>query len=291
MALIIGDNLSALEGLDVDMAYLDPPYNSGRDYEYKGRGFGDTWRGEASLDGLSGDVAAFCGMVGSPYLVFMAHRLTALERVVRGSVYVHVDTTASGYIRVLMDLIWGAGRFRNEVAWCYNSAAAPPTRHYVKKHDVILFYSNDDAVFNIEENGTPYTAEQGKALGGGGFGGKKPSPESIRKRLEKGMLLRDWWADIPAMNAGFHVWKIKYPTQKPEALLERIIKLSTNPGDVVLDPFCGSGTTLVVAERLGRRWIGIDSNPDVVDVVRERMDALAIMGDGPEYETIYAQNP
>lgn len=259
--IVYGDNLAALRemaGSSVDLVYADPPFNSGKDYG----DFDDRWPSD-------GD-----------YLSFMRARLAALHRVLRptGSIYLHCDTKMSHRLRVELDEVFGAGNFRNEVVWRYRRW---PTRArcFQRMHDVLLLYtkSNDYTLHTL------YGYEQLAASTRRTFGDRKQRADfsSGRRRpgveatKSQGPPLSDVWevgvlAPVAKERTG-------YPTQKPERLLERVILASSNPGDVVLDPFCGSGTALAVAEKHGRRAIGIDSSPRAVEIARERL-ALAETG-------------
>ena len=172
------------------------------------------------------------------YLTYMGVRLIELHRVLKstGSIYLHCDPDMSHHLRVLMDVIFGANNFRNEIVWCYSNIGRAPKHHYPCKHDVILFYNKGASSYFEQQSvmhhmsGKPYAAP-------------------------------DWWIDIPSFN-GFMKPKndshVGYPTQKPLALLTRIIETSSQKGDIVLDPFCGCSTTCVAADQLGRKYIGID---------------------------------
>ncbi len=173
-----------------------------------------------------------------------------------GSLYLHGDPKMGAYLRLMLDALMGREHFRNEIVWAYRTGGAGK-RHFARKHDVILFYTASDA----------YTFH--------------PQKERVRygkrffdaQRDEQGyytdVLMRDVW-EIPAV-INVSSERTGYPTQKPLALLERIVAASSNAGDVVLDPFCGSGTTLLAAQRLGRRWLGIDVNEDAVRLAKKRL--------------------
>ena len=184
----------------------------------------------------------------SAYLCFMAVRLLEMRRILKndGSIYVHCDPTSSHYLKQLMDAVFGVSSYRNEIVWSYGLGGSSPAR-YSRKHDVILFYTrSNDYTFN------------------------KPQIPATSQRLKGQMKgATDVW-DIPSIN-NMARERTGFPTQKPLALYERIIAASTDSGDIVLDPFCGSGTALVAAQRLGRRWIGIDANPDAVETARARL--------------------
>ena len=184
------------------------------------------------------------------FLCFMAIRLIEMRRILKddGSIYVHCDPTSSHYLKQLMDAIFGVANFRNEIIWAYGLGGSSPKR-FSRKHDVILFYTKSDR-YTFNKPQTPATSQK-------------------LKGQMKGAT--DVW-DIPSLN-NMAKERTGYPTQKPLALYERIIAASTNEGDIVLDPFCGSGTTLLAAQNLGRPWIGIDTNPTALKTVQERIRA------------------
>ena len=207
------------------------------------------------------------------FLCWLGVRVLELHRILKptGSLYLHIDHTAHAYAKAMMDAIFGRANFRNEIVWCY-SGPANTTRWFPRKHDVILFYGKSDAApfhrqyaphkSGLHNDGTVFGMTDGDAAG-------------VRSRESTGKLMEDWWTDI---GSGAHISKHErtgYPTQKPLALYERIIKASSNEGDLVLDPFAGCATTCIAAERLGRDWIAIDINKDAEKVVRQRLEAEA----------------
>jgi DNA modification methylase len=214
------------------------------------------------------------GIGASPvtaYLVMMTPRLLEIYRVLKntGSLYLHCDPTASHYLKVILDRIFGARNFRNEIAWSYKGGGRS-RKHYARKHDTILFYTKSDKwVFNYEDilvertNRTYFTDESRRRYW------LKYGKRYYLKH--DGKVPEDWWADIDPLH-GPYKERLGYPTQKPLALLERIIKASSNEGDTVLDPFCGCGTTLVAAQTLNRQWIGIDIAEDAVEITKKRLD-------------------
>jgi site-specific DNA-methyltransferase (adenine-specific) len=291
--LAYGDNLDYLRGLpteSVDLIYLDPPYNSKRDYnatfgaEAQIKAFKDTWTwgkdDERALHHFAKEhptlgqfMLALGGLLPKqglyPYLVAMAIRLVEMQRVLKptGSIYLHVDPTASHYLKLVMDQIFGGQNFRNEIVWFYNTQGKPK-KGFAKKHDTLLCYSktdewewnkitiapNDVARYNrTDEDGRRYQID------GKGY----------KYYLEDGRHCPDVW-DIPALTNNAKE-RIGYPTQKPLALLERIIQASSNEGDVVLDPFMGSGTTLHAAAGLGRNFIGFDQSMVAFSYCAERL--------------------
>ena len=311
--LYFGDNLEVLrdkiENNTVDLIYLDPPFQSGRNYniifdekeKVKGvsaqiQAFEDTWewgpeaekeyseliqgkitreRPSASLIEL---MKAMRGYLDEKpmmaYLAMMAPRLLELKRVLKdiGSIYLHCDPTASHYLKLLMDAVFGPRNFRNEIIWCYKRFPSKQD-DFQQMHDVILRYSKSkNVIWNKLYD--DFTEQTKKRIKGGmkiehviGKSGKI----LIRPTREKspGVAMCDYW-NIP-MIAGQAKERIGYPTQKPEALLERIIKASSNEEDVVLDPFCGCGTTVAVAQRLNRKWIGIDITYLAIDIIEKRL--------------------
>ncbi|MGR3913735.1 MAG: DNA methyltransferase [Gammaproteobacteria bacterium] len=286
--IFTGDNLPILRGMDtssVDLIYLDPPFNSKRDYaapvgsKAAGAEFKDTWTPDDTDDAWWGEIAErnpalykvidAAGAVGGKgdkaYCIYMAMRLLEMHRVLKpsGSIYYHCDPTMSHSVKLVMDAIFGAAGFRNEIAWCY-SGGGVPKRDFPRKHDVVFRYVNGaDWVFHIERK--PYkenTRHVGKhsALSGG-----------IAIDLEKGTPVTDWWSDLKTVT-GWAAEKQGYPTQKPLALLKRIVQASSNPGDLVLDPFCGCATACVAAQHEGRNWIGIDISPRAFDITKARFE-------------------
>jgi site-specific DNA-methyltransferase (adenine-specific) len=281
--LYCGDNLDILrrhvETASVDLIYADPPFNSGKAYFHTKRKAGaaeydDKWRWTdrvtANLQSLISNLqspfakplASLFGLIGPgadmAYLVFMAPRLAEMQRVLKptGSLYLHCDVRMSHYLRLLLDATFGRENFRNEIVWAYRTGGAGK-RQFSRKHDVILFYSaSKHYTFHPQYERVRYA---------------KPffSAQQDEQGYYADVLLRDVW-DIPAV---INVSKERtgYPTQKPLALLEYILLASSNAGDVVLDPFCGSGTTLVAATRHDRRVIGVDANPAAIVIVEERL--------------------
>ena len=243
----IGDNLDIMRDMSsasIDLIYLDPPFNTGKDFG----AFKDSWGG---LDG---------------YLEFMNPRLKECHRVLKdtGSMYLHCDSKTSHYLKISMDNIFGIKQFQNDIAWCYTGPSGVRKR-YPRKHDTILFYTKGKSwTFNIDDVRVPHSKSSlNRWVYSTRWGKHRPNPN--------GKKLEDWWK-IPFINP-MSKERTGYPTQKPLALLERIIKASSNEGDVVLDPFCGSGTTLVAAHKLGRDWIGIDISNDVIDIINGRLES------------------
>ncbi len=366
--LYYGDNYEVLQRYvrdeSVDLIYLDPPFNSRQDYnvlfaEKDGsksssqiHAFEDTW--EWNLDAersyqkiveeIGGRIAdamrAFRTFLGNSdmmaYLAMMAPRLVELKRVLKptGSIYLHCDPTASHYLKILMDAVFGPEKFTSEIIWKRTNTHSDAKR-WSPVSDTLLYYTksnvaNWNAPFvphdeeyiaakyrHSDPDGRLYTLDnmtspkprpnmtyewQGFPPPPYGWRYSKetmarldaegriwyPSDNSKRPRLKRyldempGVLLGTVWTDIPPINSQAQE-RLGYPTQKPEALLERIIKASSNEGDVVLDPFCGCGTTIQVAQRLNRRWVGIDITHLAIGLIKKRLsDAF-----GPEIRQSY----
>jgi len=310
--LYFGDNLEILrdkiEDACVDLIYLDPPFQSGKNYniifqpeagKIKGataqiKTFEDTWHwgeeAEKEYRGLiEGNITiekppqklidlmkAMRGYLGEcpmmAYLCMMSPRLLEMRRVLKptGSIYLHCDPTASHYLKILMDSIFGIKNFRNEIVWCYRGAGYPK-RDFGRRHDTILRYSKSDSwVFNLDDVREEYaetTKERFKHYIGNIRDGKDFGKQTLHPL---GKQPDDWWQIQPIAPSSKE--RIGYPTQKPEKLLERIIKASSNEGDLVLDPFCGCGTAIAVAEATKRRWIGIDITYLAIDIIKKRLE-------------------
>jgi site-specific DNA-methyltransferase (adenine-specific) len=311
-----GDNLQVLRehvpDASVDLVYLDPPFQSGRDYAVvfearsgkppqaraRAKAFGDTWRwgpdAEASYAealrhrDVARTVIALRTILGESdimaYLCMMAPRLVELRRVLRptGSLYLHCDPTASHYLKALLDGLFGPACFRNEIIWRYRRWPAK-ARRFQRMHDVLLFYTATAG--NAHTFHTLYGYEKLAASTLKTFGTRKQRADfssghrkpSVEDAETEGPPLSDAWE--VGVIAAIGKERTGYPTQKPEALLERVVRASSNEGDVVLDPFCGCGTAIAVAEKLGRRWIGIDQSSLAIEMVRKRMR-------GARFETV-----
>ncbi len=287
--LYIHDNLDILRGMNsesVDLIATDPPFNKGRDFHAtpdslaKGARFQDRWSWEADVhpdwvDSIKDDQPALYELIDlvkngqrrddlAAYLCWLGVRVIEMRRVLKptGSLYLQCDPTASHYIKALIDGVFGHRNFRNEIVWAY-SGGGISKRHFPRKHDVIFRYTKTNAfTFNIEYK--PYkenTQQVGKHSTYSG-GGDIP--------LDRGTPVTDWWTDIRTVT-GWNAERVGYPTQKPLALYERIIKASSNEGDLVLDPFCGCATTLIAAENLNRHWIGIDLWEHAATTLQQRI--------------------
>lgn len=355
--LYYGDNLDVLRRYvrdeSVDLVYLDPPFNSRQDYnvlfaEKDGsrsssqiHAFEDTW--EWNLDSqrayeeiveTGGRVAdamrAFHTFLGNSdmmaYLAMMAPRLIELWRVLKetGSIYLHCDPTASHYLKILMDAVFGGQSFRNEVIWKRSHAHSDGkqgSQHFGRVTDTLLFYSKGDIsrwnvlhtpydqeyldrdYRRVDADGRRYRIDNLQGPGGAEKGNPRYevmgvtrhwryTKEKMAKLIDEGRVIQtkpgavpqykryldemsgvpvqNLWADLPPLNNRSKEM-LGYPTQKPEALLERILKASSNEGDVVLDPFCGCGTTIQVAQLLNRCWIGIDITHLAIGLIKKRL--------------------
>lgn len=358
--LYYGDNLTVLRDSiaseSVDLIYLDPPFNSNASYNvlFKGpsgassaaqiEAFDDTWHWNDSAEEAFGEVirsgnAAAATMLRAmrsflgdndmmAYLAMMAVRLLELHRVLKptGSLYLHCDPTASHYLKILLDAVFGAMNFRNEIIWQRATGKSLMKRRLPNNHDVLLAYhKTDQAVWNDRSIYTPYDLDNIPKKTAIKYSHKEPggrlyrldsliNPSSNRPNLtyeflgvtrvwrwtrermqaayeagivvqsgpgkvpqqkryldeQEGIALSDVWTDISPLNSQAQE-RLGYPTQKPVALLERILNASSNPGDVVLDPFCGCGTTVHAAQKLGRQWIGIDITHLAIGLIEKRL--------------------
>ena len=214
------------------------------------------------------------------YLAFMAPRLAEIWRLLRpdGSVYLHCDAHASHYLKVMMDAIFGAANFRNEIIWCY-TGPSNTKRWFPRKHDILLFYAKGKAsTFNRDAVRVPYSDKfvarrkyaEGESGITAGYSDGRDDAE-VTASFGKGKVIEDYWTDIPAGGQISKQELLGYPTQKPLALLERLIKASSNPGDIIFDPFCGCGTALDAAHGLNRHWVGIDLTVLALEPMERRL--------------------
>jgi site-specific DNA-methyltransferase (adenine-specific) len=367
--LYYGDNLDVLrrhvKDESVDLVYLDPPFNSNANYNVlfaakdghqaaaQIQAFEDTWRWDESAARQFAETVEAGGKVADvllaferflstsdmlAYLAMMSPRLIELRRILKptGSLYLHCDPTASHYLKLLLDAVFGPTQFRNEIAWQRTSAHNDPNR-YGRVHDTLLFYTKsneftwnpqfeapDEAYFGAHDferdsEGRVYRKRDLTAPGHGtvsgqfDWKGKRPPAGRMwsyaRENMEKlegegrivytktgmprlkiysddlrGVSLQDVWARPELWLNAAAKERLGYPTQKPVALLERILATSTNPGDIVLDPFCGCGTTIEAAQKLDRLWIGIDITHLAISLIKVRLrDAF---GEAVRFEVI-----
>ena len=270
--LIFGDNLPVMAALlpqyegRINLVYADPPFFTNRKYSARiGRGE-DSRRPEgwALAEGYPDSWQNL-----DSYLDFLYQRLVLIHRLLApdGTLYLHLDWHANSYARLLLDEIFGADHMLNEIIWTYHGPS-PIRTAFNRKHDTILAYVKGDRyTFNadlVREPYNPATVQTFKASPKAGFG-KVPD-------LERGKVPEDWWY-FPVV-ARLHNERTGYPTQKPEGLLDRIILASSNPGDLVADFFCGSGTAPATAARLGRRFLAVDGAFRAIHTTRRRLCAL-----------------
>lgn len=314
--LFYGDNLGILRDYipseSVDLIYLDPPFKSNQDYnvlfaEQDGsrsaaqiRAFEDTWHWDQAAatayhevvesgGKVSEAIQAFRKLLGESdmlaYLAMIAPRLVELRRVLKstGSIYLHCDSSASAHLRLLMDAVFGHRNFRNEIIWYYyNKMHDRRKRLFPKANDTILFYVKDlDSNFSFhqlkEMREKPVKQLARKKLNGR-MVNVKDEEGHVVYRLKDDRTIDNIWR-IPCLQPAAQE-RLGYPTQKPEAILARIIQASSNEADLVLDPFCGCGTTIAAAQRLNRRWIGIDVTHLAVGLIKHRLwDSFGLLED------------
>ena len=284
------DCLYVLRGMNsesVDLIYLDPPFNSKANYaapigsKAAGAAFKDTWSlsdvdaewinlMEAKHAALHRVLLAAMDDSDKSYLAYMAARLLEMRRVLKatGSIYLHCDPTMSHYLKLVMDAIFGRKAFRNEVIWCYRGGGVP-RRDFARKHDTILRYSPGQPTFNVDAVRIPFSEDSTERLQYTARSFRASATYDSYRPNPKGKHPEDWWPMQPIMPSSKE--RTGYPTQKPLTLLERIIRASSNDGDIVLDPFCGCATTMVAAETLGREWAGVDLSPKAAELVRHRL--------------------
>jgi len=294
--LFHGDNLKFLRAMNsesVDLIATDPPFNKSRDFHATpdslsaGARFQDRWTWERDVhedwvDQIADDFPKIMQVIESArlahsdgmgaFLCFMAVRLLEMRRVIKstGSIYLHCDPTASHYLKLIMDAIFGQRNFVNEIVWCYKSGGASPKKYFSRKHDLIFWYSKSkDYLYNRQEeksynrNYKPYR-----------FKGVKEYEDS-EGRWYTIVGMKDYWEiDMVGRTSSE---RTGYPTQKPLTLYERIINATSNQGDVVLDHFAGCATTLIAAERLNRKWVGIDIWDNAINAVQERLSQEKFM--------------
>lgn len=310
--LFWGDNLQVLAHLlreyrgKVKLIYIDPPFDSKADYKKTIKLKGESIKNDQNTfeEKQYSDI-----WNNGEYLQFMYERLILLRELLAddGSIYLHCDWHKSHHLRCLMDEVFGADKFMNEIIWCYEDIGSKAVKYFKKKHDTVFMYAKNNSVervFNIQrkerlsestikrykayfdDNGK-ITYQKLKDTNPGVFLKLKGIPEDLNEvwlDINSGAPLSDWWTDISALKTGF-AESTDYPTQKPEALLERIIKASSNPGDIVLDCFMGSGTTQAVAMKQGRKFIGTDINMGAVQTTTKRL--LNIREENRENKELY----
>ena len=374
--LYYGDNFKVLRDYvadeSVDLIYLDPPFNSNASYNVLFRestgeespaqikAFTDTWKWTLETErtfeeeiirnslvppNVKDMISAFRSYIGEndmmAYLVMMTPRLVELNRVLKstGSIYLHCDPTASHYLKILMDTVFGAENFRNEIVWKRSDSKGDTgqgAKHFGRVNDTILFYSKTrDSAFSAlygpldpgyVDRFYRYTDSDGRRykldnmLGPGGAAKGNPqyevmgvtrywrySKERMQQLIKEGRVVQTNpgtvpmykryldesrgtpittnWSDISFLR-GWSKERLGYPTQKPQALLERIIEASSNEGDVVLDPFCGCGTSIAAAENLNRQWVGIDVTHLAVALMKNRLKTTFNLIPGKDYQVV-----
>ena len=290
--LYYGDCLDIMSGFPasyIDLICLDPPFNSNEKYNkvFKDSGllidpqikaFDDVWLWDdksaervervknAVANPASKVIAGFEGFIPQSkmlsYTSYMAERLFVMHRILKetGSIYLHCDPYASHYLKLVMDAIFGEKNYRNEIVWCYTGPGSPHMRQFNRKHDIIFWYSKGDTwTFNKDNVRVPYKDPK-QTLRRAMDAGQGIDSHEVQRYRNLGKVLESYWTDI-ALAVRSPKERLGYPTQKPLKLYERIIKASSNPGDLVLDPFAGCGTTIEAAAKNGRDVIGIDILP------------------------------
>ena len=282
------DNIDILQGINsecIDLIYLDPPFNKNKKFtasvgtSAEGSCFNDIFTekdlNETWLTAIQEDrPALFQYLNGTKiigrrynfaYLVYMSICLSECHRVLKqtGSIYLHCDSTMSHYLKIIMDCIFGEDNFRNEIVWCYKSGGAKPKRHFSRKHDVILWYTMSESYTFHQQTEKSYN----RGFKPYGFKGVEEFCDEVGWYTLVG--IKDYW-NIPMVGRTSSE-RTGYPTQKPLALLQRIIETSSSENDLVLDPFCGGATTCIAAEQLNRKWVGIDISPMTYDLIKNRL--------------------
>ena len=297
--LFHGDNKEILSTLlvqgfrgKIDLIYIDPPFASGADYVKKVKLRGKQEKLEAEEHSIPEQMQYTDIWANDNYLQFMYERLILLRELLAddGSIYVHCDWRMNSCLRLVLDEIFSKDNFRNEIIWCYRDIGSRTTPYFKRKHETLLVYSKSETwIHNVqrgeiaestrkryeeyfnENDQITYAAL--KESNPGVFAKLKGIPQDLNDiwlDAKHGAQLTDWWTDISPLKHGFNE-SIDYPTQKPEALIERIIKASSNEDSIILDCFVGSGTTAVVAEKLGRRWIAADLNRGAIQTTMKRI--------------------
>lgn len=282
-----GDNLQVMSHLlkeyrgQINLIYIDPPFDSKADYKKKidVKGVGKAESDSSTFEEKQyGDI-----WTNDEYLQFMYERLILLRELLseRGSIYLHCDWHRSAYLRLLLDEVFGANNFRNEIVWSYFGFKRATSKKFPQKHDVIYSYTKSpDYIWNVQyKPHSPEYIKRFKKDANGRLYRDDVNPTGGGTRIiyldeVEGDIVDSVWTDIPPVNPVAKE-RQNYPTQKPEALIERIIKSSTNPGDLVFDCFMGSGTTQAVAMKLGRRFIGADINLGAIQTTTKRLVGVA----------------
>jgi adenine-specific DNA-methyltransferase len=275
--LIWGDNKLVMAALleqfrgQIDLIYIDPPFDVGADFtmDVQIGDEGETVEKEQSIL----EAVAYRDTWGrgtDSYLHMMYERLSLMRELLseQGSIYVHCDWRVNYYLRILLDEIFDPSNFRNEIVWAYRTGGASQ-RNWSQKHDTCLFFAkSDNYIFNTQKEKN-YTKSKSRKPGVVNYGAGTAEFFEDEHGVYNWVIARDVW-DIPYINSQAEE-RLAFPTQKPEALLERVIKASSDEVSIVADFFCGSGTTLAVAEKLGRRWIGVDLGRYAIHTSRKRL--------------------
>ena len=270
------DLMKKLPKGQIDLIYIDPPYCCDVDKKFSMISWKKNKQNKNKVDEIFPLIEEIAGLDVANYLRFMYPRLYLMRELLseQGSIYVHLDWHVGHYVKILMDEIFGKDKFRNEIAWCY-TGPSNTKEDFPRKHDVILRYvKGSEYVFNADSVRIAYKelhTDKGKNAALWKNEGKLQNEDIRKEYIDKGKIPEDFWTDI---GTGGHMppsERVNYATQKPEKLLERIIKVSSNENSIVADFFAGSGTTGVVAEKLGRRWIMSDINKEAVDIMKKRL--------------------
>ena len=291
-----GDNLDFLRGMNsetVNLIATDPPFNKSRDFHAtpdslaSGAKFEDRWswhddihddwlieiqRDEPEVWQVITAAKTVWGDDMAAFLCWLGVRVLEMHRILTedGSLYLHIDHTAHAYVKTLLDAIFGRRNFRNEIVWCYRGAGYPKT-DFGRRHDTLLRYSKSDQyTFNLDDVREPYAEATIDRFAHYIGNRRKTGNYGLQTLHPLGKHPDDWWQIQPIAPSAKE--RVGFPTQKPLALYERIILASSNPGDMVLDPFCGCATTPVAAERLGREWVGMDIWDGAHQMVLDRLE-------------------
>lgn len=287
--ILLGDCLEVLKDVgdaSIDLIYLDPPYLTNKDWGE----FDDTWRmvdfedelGEhiwdkhPKVEALIDAAELIKDDSACAYIIMMSVRLIELRRVLKdtGSIYLHCDQYACHFLKLVMDSIFGNQQFQNEIIWAYRTGGVSKSR-FARKHDNIFFYTKTDKYTFNESREKSYVSAASAGMKAYGHKGKEYMLLEDEGGVYRQVVMRDVW-HIDATGTVSHE-RLGYPTQKPLELLKRIVAASSNEGDVVLDPFCGSGTTLLAAQSMNRRWIGIDKNPNAIRIAKSRLHQRTLL--------------